>query len=194
MFSDFTCYEKYIPPVAPISLADLSTQLRIYQDEAIEVWYSPMGVRVAKPKLWILGITPGWNQVRIAYEEAANAMASGMSPTQAAQMRKPRVAFAGSMRANLITMLDTLGVATIFDVDSCAQLFESEGLRTGSVLKYPVFKQGKNYTGHSPKPISHPVLQTMIDQIFADELQTVGECLILPLGKMVEDVLAYTVD
>ncbi|MFK8068487.1 MAG: hypothetical protein AB8D52_09590 [Gammaproteobacteria bacterium] len=193
MFSDLKKYEILLPEVAPESLNDLSEELRIYKDKILEVWFSPRGVCAEKPQLWILGITPGWNQMRIAYEEASNAMQQGLSRSEAIKVRKPNVAFAGSMRKNLVSMLDELDFAKIFDVPTSTDLFGSEILRTGSVLKYPVFKKGANYTGHSPKPTSHPVLVKMIDEVLGDELDEIGDCLILPLGKSVEYVLDYLV-
>ena len=192
MFSGLKKFETLIPVHAPESLAELSEDLRIYSDRTIEVWYAPLGESTYKPKLWILGITPGWNQMRIAYKAAADALSCGLTPAEAVASKKPQVAFAGSMRANLITMLDELGFAEIFDVQTSANLFGTEHIRTGSVLRYPVFKNQSNYTGSAPKPTQHPVLVEMLDIILANELQSVGRCLILPLGKAVENALEYS--
>ncbi len=192
MFSDLKHYEGLLPEIAPASLDDLSEDLRIYKDKILEVWYSPRGLCAERPKLWILGITPGWNQMRIAYEGAASAIQQGLSRSEAVDLRKPNVAFAGSMRKNLVSMLDELGIPKAFEVASSANLFGTEVLRTGSVLKYPVFKKGSNYTGHSPKPTTHPVLVKMINEILGNELDAIGDCLILPLGKSVEHVLEYS--
>jgi hypothetical protein len=194
MFCDLSKYNTFIPREAPKSLEHLSLNLRMYADETIEIWYSPMGSRTVGAKLWILGITPGWNQMRIAYEEAAKWLNEGFTNEQAAQKKKPRVAFAGSMRTNLVAMLDDLEVASLLGQQSSAELFDSNQLRTGSVLKYPVFKNFKNYTGHSPKPTNHPALKEMIDTVFAQELADNTDCLIVPLGKAVEDVLTYSAE
>ena len=193
MFSNIDRYESVLPQVAPVSLDELDKQLRIYYDDILEVWYSPHGVASSSPKLWVLGITPGWNQMRIAYEDAAVAIQQGLSRQEAARSAKPRVAFAGSMRTNLIAMMDELGLATALELSSSADLFGAELLRTGSVLKYPVFTRGKNYTGYSPKPHAHSVLCEMLDTVFATELESIVDCLILPLGKTVESVLDHFV-
>ncbi len=58
MFSELERYETLLPPTAPVTLEDLPTELRIYADDAIEVWYSPMGAATDSPSIWILGITP----------------------------------------------------------------------------------------------------------------------------------------
>jgi len=130
--------------------------------------------------------------MRISYEGAAKALKQGKSAKEAANVMKPQVAFAGSMRSNLISMMDQLGFPEALGVASTSELFGSEHFRTGSVLKYPVFSRGKNYPGHSPPPTKHQVLVEMLDVILARELEEVGECLILPLGKTVETCLEYS--
>lgn len=191
MFSDLKKYEVAVPDVAPTSLDGVSEELCMYHDTVLEIWYSPHGRASLNPKLWILGITPGWRQMRIAYEGAAEAMQRGLSQAEAVQAKKPRVAFAGSMRNNLVTMMDKIGLAQALNVQTSADLFGTKHIRTGSVLKYPVFKNGQNYTGYTPKPTQHPVLRNMLDTVFAAELATIANCLILPLGKTVESVLEY---
>lgn len=193
MLSELTRFENRMPVTAPNSLDQLDAQLKLYSDEKIDVWYAPLGDRVPNPKIWILGITPGWAQMEIAYKNAAVQMAAGASPSEAAASRKPSVAFAGPMRKNLVSMLDELGVAKAMGFNTSADLFDTELLRTGSVLKYPVFKDGKNYSGAGPKPLKHPALKSMIDNILADELRSVDECLIVPLGTAVDEVLNYFV-
>jgi hypothetical protein len=45
MFSDFKRYEAWLPKAAPASVENLPVELRIYADDKIEVWYSPIGSR-----------------------------------------------------------------------------------------------------------------------------------------------------
>ena len=193
MFSNLERFEPFLPITVPDSLQDLPRELRIYHDGDLEIWFAPMGSGAVTPKIWILGITPGWNQMRIAYAGAAAALKRGASPARASAIKKPDVAFAGSMRENLVAMMDTLGFPEALGVSTCADLFGSELLRTGSVLKYPVFKAGSNYTGHAPNPGTHQALRHMLDTVLSAELKMVEPCLILPLGKAVETVLQRSV-
>jgi hypothetical protein len=192
--TEFAKYESLIPVTPPRQLADLNPALRLYSDNKLDVWYSPMGRRIENPAIWILGITPGWNQMRIAYEEASAALQSGSSLRQAVDCAKPRIAFAGSMRANLVSMLDDIGLNDALDVTTTANLFGSKKLRTGSVLRYPVFNKGRNYSGSSPTPVKHAFLKEMLDVILAEELETVCDCPIVPLGKAAELALEYSVE
>lgn len=191
MFADLERFAEFLPKSPPTELADLDERLRIFSDGRVEVWYAPLGKPVEQPRLWILGITPGWRQMRIAYESAAKALSAGVSPKRAVEAEKPQVAFAGSMRRNLVSMMDEIGLADALNVESTAELFGTDRIRTGSVLKFPVFRRGKNYAGHSPKPTTHPALIEMLDEILVRELQSVGDCMILPLGKSVERCLEY---
>lgn len=192
MFSELTKFQDLLPVTPPEKLTDLDPRLRIFEDDVLQVWYAPLGKAKQNPTLWILGITPGCNQMRIAYKTAAECLSAGLSHKEAAESQKPQVAFAGSMRTNLISMMDNIGFANMFRVKSTSQIFETEHVRTGSVLKYPVFRNGKNYAGHSPSPTSHEVLREMLDVVLAKELEEVGDCLILPLGKTVEACLQYS--
>ena len=132
--------------------------------------------------------------MRIAYEAAAQAMANGMSAGAADRLEKPQVAYAGSMRVNLIKMLDELGLARALDVATSAALFGTAALRTGSVLRFPVFKKGVNYSGYSPTPTKHPALRAMLDQLLRAECEMVAHCPILPLGKTAELALQHGVN
>ncbi len=194
MFNDLSQYESLIPSSPPKRLDELDSDLRLYSDGKIDVWYSPIGARTENPSVWILGITPGWNQMRIAYEDAAAALQSGESLRHAIDCLKPRIAFAGSMRKNLISMLDKISLNKALGLTTTEDLFGSPLLRTGSVLKYPVFNKGKNYTGSSPTALRHPFLKQMLDVILAEELTTVPACPIIPLGKSVEQILEYAVE
>ncbi len=193
MYSNLEHYAQLIPRTPPRSIADLPTNLRIYADPTLEVWYTPMPFEYKQPKLWILGITPGWAQMRIAYEQAAIALEEGLSPAEAAARPKPGVAYAGSMRNNLVAMLDDLGMHNYLAVPTMANLFGTQWLQTGSALRYPVFTKGKNYNGHTPKPLAHPALREMLYQLLTNDLRNTGHCLILPLGRAVEEMLDHLV-
>lgn len=96
------------------------------------------------------------------------------------------------MRVNLIDMLDRCGVQKAIGMDSAAELFASQRdmLHTTSVLKYPVFCKGKNYTGHQPPIERSALLSHYAFEVFPQELNEIkNPCLIIPLGKAVENVL-----
>lgn len=101
--------------------------------------------------------------------------------------------FSGSLRHNLIALLNQLNLKDYLKIDDASQLFEEADdlLHTISLIPYPVFVKGKNYTGHSPKLLKTPLLLKYIQDYFVSELSTLDPVLIIPLGKGVEEALLY---
>jgi hypothetical protein len=191
MYRDLERLAAKLPTAVPVSIDDLNEDLRIFSDGRVDVWYAPVGYLNAKARLAIFGITPGWRQMSIAYDAAITAIQNGLEPEAAHRMRKPAVAFAGSMRKNLVSMLDELGLHKHLGMDTTANMFGTGILHTGSVLRYPVFVNGRNYNGHSPDMLKHPALREMLDNVLVPDLRRLTNTLILPLGKAVEAAFEY---
>lgn len=104
--------------------------------------------------------------------------------------------FAGSMKRNLIEMLDELNLNKKLAIDSCSELFEAkdELLHTTSIIPYPVFINNKNYTGSNPKILDDEVLYSYTKKYFYKEVKKMQNALIIPLGKAVEEVLEFMID
>lgn len=81
--------------------------------------------------------------------------------------------------------------STIY-IPSSAYLFEQnrELLHTTSIIKYPVFVKGKNYTGHQPPIERSPMLHRYAYEHFPKELSHITTpALVIPLGKTVNRVI-----
>jgi hypothetical protein len=180
-----------LPSRVPSSPSRLPRRLRLYHDDLLSIYYAPLGFINRKAKLAIIGLTPGWRQAEIAYRAAIEAISGGADPLKAHRQRKSKVAFAGSMRRNLIAMLDELGVHSHLGVESTEVLFGGPLLHTGSALRYPVFKNGENYSGHGPLPTKHAALRGMLEEVLAPELNSLSDALVVPLGKAVSVSLEY---
>ena len=107
---------------------------------------------------------------------------------------KVEARFSGSLRKNIISMLDGIELNNIFNLQSCSQLFDEDDylLHTISLIPYPVFVKGENYTGHTPKLVKSQFLMKYIYENFINELKKLDkseEILLIPLGKAVEEVL-----
>lgn len=83
--------------------------------------------------------------MKTAYKTAAESLRQGRSLEQMAVDTKKAAGLSGSMRHNLITMLDFCGLPQAFGIQSAAQLFGDlrHMLHTTSIIKYPVFIQQK---------------------------------------------------
>lgn len=106
---------------------------------------------------------------------------------------KAAASFAGRMRGNLVSMLDGIGVQEALGLSTCSGLFSGAGkyVHTTSALRYPVFKNGRNYTGHSPALTKHPLLRKMLEELLIPELRAMPSALIVPLGKAVAAALDW---
>ena len=100
--------------------------------------FEPTGFDYVNPKaeVVIVGITPGNSQQKGSRE--------GMSPREI----KRKYAFAGTLRKNMVRMLDYIGLNSLLRIDSCASLWEQDFDRVEmtSLLKdatYVVGKRGK---------------------------------------------------
>ena len=126
-----------------------------YSADRMKMYYAPHNEIInLNAKIFIVGITSGWTQLSIAYETAHKVLLANLNSEEIkTNFKKSR--FAGSMRKNLIEMLDELELNKKIHLKSCKELFNShdELLHTTSVIPYPVFINDKNYTGSNPKNI-----------------------------------------
>ncbi|MFS3940890.1 hypothetical protein ACL9SS_05360 [Bacillus subtilis] len=170
----------------------LISPFHLHQENELDIYYSPHNEYINRTAtIVIAGITPGFSQMKTAYETAVESLRQGRTLEQMAVDTKIAAGFSGSMRHNLITMLDLCGLPQAFGIQSAAQLFGDlrHMLHTTSVIKYPVFIQQKNYTGYKPAITRSPILSTYAFDHFPAELNhVVGPALLIPLGKAAETV------
>ncbi len=185
-------YSKAVPCFVPRTFEELHTHYPLFDDGSIAVVYAPVDYVNTKARLTILGITPGLQQARIAFETWYE-MGGRPDEERIGREINRRAAFAGSMRTNLVTMLDDLDVHTFLGVRSVAALFSERAdlLHSTSALRYPVFKNGRDYSGHSPEPTRHEALLWMLENMLAPELNAVPDALIVPLGRTVDYALKH---
>ncbi|THF82211.1 hypothetical protein [Cohnella fermenti] len=96
----------------------------------LAMYYAPHN-EYANPsaRIVLVGLTPGWTQMRIAIREARGALAEGLGDEAVCRRAKEAARFAGTMRAHLIAMLDELGLHRHLGLRSSGALFrERDGL------------------------------------------------------------------
>lgn len=195
--------------------ADLLTnEFLIARENELEMYYAPHNDYINQDaRIIIVGITPGWQQMKKAYEQTIKGLNHlnkshkpmrldtkgrvDISLTLSQEdnlLHDTKVAsrFTGTMRNHLIAMLDECGLAKIFGFASTSDLFEQEThlLHTTSLIKYPVFYKGKNYTGHTPRLNRSDLLLSYAKEVFPWELRQIPQAtLIIPLGKVVDQML-----
>lgn len=180
----------------PLTKKDLlKDRFLIQKSQGLSMYYAPHNEFVNKKAIIIIvGITPGWNQMKMAFEQVMQDIKLHLPVTDILKNAKQTASFSGTMRTNLIHMLDQCGLPQAISIRSTKTLFDKNRhlLHTTSVIKYPVFYKNKNYTGHQPKIHLSKLLSYYAYEVFPKELQTIhGPALVIPLGKAVDDVISY---
>jgi len=185
-----------LPNSSPLSKEDLLIEVfRLWRDNTLEIYYAPADYVNKNAEVAIIGITPGWRQMEIAYRTARDAIRRGLTPAQACKQAKQKASFAGTMRVNLIKMLDGIGIPAALGLESSESLFENASgmLHTTSAVRYPVFVDGENYTGHKPDLLKTSPLRQYVDTLLVEELEKAKRAFIIPLGRTVSSVLEYLI-
>ncbi|WP_176714989.1 uracil-DNA glycosylase family protein [Tenacibaculum soleae] len=163
----------------------------VSKEGKIEIYYAPFDYINLDASIIIVGITPGWSQMEKSFKTIIKEMKVNNDFSLALKKVKSECSFAGSMRNNLIKMLDKLELEKKLNIKSTSELFEIENsfLHSTSIIKYPVFNNGKNYTGSTPSPLKSEILWKQIEKLFIPEISEFKGKLIIPLGKSVSEIL-----
>lgn len=170
----------------------LPSGLQMDRDEGLVSYYAPFDYVNEQAKLVLVGVTPGFTQARNALIEAQRKLKAGDSNRVALRAAKQTGAFSGSLRPNLVGMLDYLKLNQWLGIATCDDLFgkSSHLSQTTSVLRFPVFINNENYNG-TPNMTKHPMLQKMLKQYFAKEVEMLGDALYIPLGPSATQALTW---
>lgn len=173
----------------------LIDDLLIEKSGNIEIYYAPHNEYLnSKAKIFIVGITPGFQQMSTAISTARKELELNTDIEEIQYKCKVAGRFSGSLRKNIISMLDDIKLNEVLNVKSCVDLFEDKDylLHTVSLVPYPVFVKKQNYSGHTPKLLKSEFLMKYVYENFVDELNKIEnfkEVLLIPLGKAVEEIL-----
>ena len=173
----------------------LIDDLLIEKEGNIEIYYAPHNEYLnPKAKVFIIGITPGFQQMSTAISTARKELELGTDIEEIQYKCKVAGRFSGGLRKNIISMLDYIRLNDALSINSCSALFEDKDylLHTVSLIPYPVFVKKQNYSGHTPKLLKSEFLMKYVYDNFIKELKDIEnfkDILIIPLGKAVEEVL-----
>lgn len=186
-----------LPKVSKLTKEDLQVdKLLMQRSGKLEMYYAPHNEYInPSAKVIIVGLTPGFTQMRIAIQEAIRSLEAGLSDEEVSRRAKEAARFAGSMRNTLVQMLDTLQLHQYLNLTSCDKLFQEDQriVHTTSILRFPVFVEKRNYSGTNPSLLSNPFLKEYAISSLSEELSILGQALIIPLGKSVESMLQLLV-
>lgn len=162
------------------------------EKKKVEIYYAPFDYINEEASVVIVGITPGWYQMKQAFS-TVKSVDPQWSDEEILHEVKKLASFSGPMRKNLIAMLDELQLQKHLGLSSTSELFGKANhfVHTVSILSYPVFYKGKNYNGSTPNMLKTDLLKKYILEHFSKELMVLDKPLIIPLGVNVSKVLMY---
>src|SRR6056300_864034 len=161
----------------------INNKFLISKNDNVKIYYAPFDYINSKAKIAIVGITPGLQQMTQSFQ----AIKDGKSLKEV----KDLSSFKGSMRTTLIKYMDELKINKILKIKTCESLFniDSKYLHTTSLVKYPVFDKGKNYSGANI--LKKKILLEFIEENFLKELKILKNSIIIPLGNTVSSTIDY---
>lgn len=168
-------------------------------DSLMEI-YTPFEYVNKNAKVAIVGITPGYTQVMNAIKSLSESLKAGEDGENALQTAKHAGAFSGSLRKNLIDLLDSIGLQDYLKIGNCSELFENRNdlIQSCSVLKNAIFRYNKrkdswdNYNG-SPDIIKNDFLRRRVD-LFGEQTKNFPKGIIyITLGPVVSSAFDYLV-
>lgn len=171
----------------------LAPELLVSTDGRFSTYYAPFDHVNPVAKVVICGITPGLQQATNALNELRRASQAGEAIDMAMQMAKEVASFSGSMRNNLVAMLDHISLNKWLGISTCADLFGASKhlVHCTSALRNPVFHDGKNYSG-TPAILRQPDLLRQVESVLAEEIRALSPgCVYVPLGDEVSSVFQH---
>lgn len=195
---DIRLFQSFAPVIQSLSAAEingapsLNTKLQLAAEGGIEVCYIPFEYINPLARVVIVGITPGRTQFLKAIQEARRQLDKGATALQTLIEAKQTGAFSGSMRPNLVGLLDAVGINRWLGINSCDALFgtSSDLVQSTSALSNPVFINGENYNG-TPNMLRHPLLRKQLLEHFGNEAQMLPTAVFVPLGDKVAEALHF---
>lgn len=176
----------------PVSVPELRLDGGQIAHRAVDMVYAPFDFVNTSARLVVVGLTPGKQQAANALRAAKEAIQAGATTEEASRTAKLFASFSGPMRANLIAMLDYVGVARWLGLQTTATLWTDDAylVHFTSALRYPVFVDGANWSG-TPDMLREPLLRKWLEQYTGSELTELRDPLFVPLGPKVAAALIH---
>lgn len=198
-------FRRFAPLLRDMTDAELAAEIqrpqKLLLNDAVvghhhlEIAYFPVGRVNVDARLVIVGLTPGRQQMRNAYMEARRCLRVGLGEAATLAAVNGFASFSGSMRPNLVTMLDSIGVNRLLGVESTASLWADDVhlVHFTSALRFPVLVDGENYSGR-PSMFTTPPLHKLLMTGFAAQAARLRQAIFVPLGPTVGSALEFVAD
>lgn len=172
----------------------LGGKLVLERDDRIVVSYAPFDHIQQSARVVIVGITPGAQQASNALLAARKELRERSDEACALASAKVFASFSGPMRSNLVEMLDYVAVNRWLGVETTATLWNTNQhlVHFTSALRYPVFTDGKNYSGQ-PSMIATSILRKLLDLYLREEAIALQDALWFPFGPKASEATTWLI-
>lgn len=169
-------------------------ELKLWENSKkhLDCYYAPFDHVNQSAKIIIVGITPGRTQMNRALASASQSIKTKTSIDEAMVEVKRKGSLSGKMRQNIVNTLNKLGYRNKLGIGCASELWSSKNhlIHFCSLLKYPVFINGKDYNGN-PNPLKVTELRSLLIDGFARDLKSISpDAEIVPLGDFVASVVS----
>ena len=162
----------------------------VLSHKRIEEFYIPFDWINTNAKLIVVGITPGLTQWLNGVKTAKGGLERGMSDDEILREVKQFAAFSGTIRPNLLRLMDSIGIPKLLGIDSSEQLFSDRAdlVHWTSLFVNPIFCESKNYSGSPAPSLKCPLMNRSIEEGILREIEACKNAWILPVGKPPNDI------
>ncbi|MGJ0452352.1 MAG: hypothetical protein ACR65T_03840 [Methylocystis sp.] len=181
--------------IASMSEAEVSAEIddprrllmatHVHKSKRLDIAYAPFDHVNIGADIVIVGITPGKQQMRAALEDAYTSIKLGLSDAEVLARAKVHASFAGTMRTNLVKLMDAVGLNVLLGIASTVSLWGVDSRRAHftSALRYPTFVDGQNYS-RSPDMNGVPFLFDRSRNWLKEELSLFPDAVIVPMAGL----------
>jgi hypothetical protein len=167
------------------------------QDGQYDLQYIPFEHVNREARLVIVGITPGNNQLGLAYEKAQELLIAGLPEYEILVEIKKAGAFGGpSMKPNLLKMLRHFQFEKLLGIDDVVTLWgdDADLLHSTSVVPHAAFKAGERFNGSFEEVMGSPLLkQCFLDCFVPSAMEMSPDALFVALGPCPQAALEWCV-
>ena len=174
-----------------------ASDFELGKDRKYHLQYIPFEHVNRNARLVIVGITPGNNQLDLAYRKAQELLSAGLPEKKILIEIKKYGAFGGSsMKPNLLKMLRHFEFNKILGIDDVELLWGSNAdlLHSTSTVPHAAFKAGKMFAGSFDEVMSSPLLkQCFVDCFVPSAAEMNQSALFVGLGQCPQAALDWCV-
>lgn len=137
------------------------------------LYYVPFEHMNCTAKLVVVGITPGPNQIDLAYQAAHASLKTGLADDLVLERAKKAGSFgAKTMRPNLIKMLNFFGIPALLGITKADDLWNLAGrdLHATSIVPHAAFRKGKPFAGTFEEVMTSKIFRECFERDFAATL------------------------